>query len=248
MSHVKKLASSKYQARHRGSDGREHARNFGSQAGCGLLASRGDSTCTSGVVDPPEGRPRHPRGVVCHLPRRPAREGRHRSSWSACMALARICLASCIEPALHGSLIHPVEARVHTGSPPSGEPVSTFYDRTSRKPAASLRTEWDDDRVVPVRSDPVRAHNRRRHSDLDVGHQRSRAVIGESYNLPATAVALRPVEAAAPARCTRRRLSVAWVTTRPVPGRLSRFGWGRLAVGGRCLVGGVRQHTVRGRC
>ena len=73
-------------------------------------------------------------------------------------------------------------------------------------------------------------------------------VIGESYNLPATAVALRPVEAAAPARCTRRRLSVAWVTTRPVPGRLSRFGWGRLAVGGRCLVGGVRQHTVRGRC
>ncbi len=33
MSHVKKLASSKYQARHRGSDGREHARNFGSQAG-----------------------------------------------------------------------------------------------------------------------------------------------------------------------------------------------------------------------
>ena len=36
-------------------------------------------------------------------------------------------------------------------------------------------------------------------------------MIGESYNLPAAAVALRPVEAAAPARCTRRRLSVAWV-------------------------------------
>ena len=94
MSHVKQLASGKYQARYRGSDGREQARNFGSQAGCGLLARRGDPTCTSGVVDPPEGPPRHPRGVVCHLPRRPAREGRHRSSWSACMALARICLAS----------------------------------------------------------------------------------------------------------------------------------------------------------
>jgi hypothetical protein len=48
MSHVKKLASGKYQARYRGSDGREHARNFGSQAGCGLLARRGDPTCTSG--------------------------------------------------------------------------------------------------------------------------------------------------------------------------------------------------------
>jgi hypothetical protein len=54
------------------------------------------------------------------------------------------------------SPIHPFETRVHTGSPPWGEPVSTFYDRTSRKPAASLRTEWDDDRVVPVQSDPVR--------------------------------------------------------------------------------------------
>ncbi len=94
MSHVKKLASGKYQARYRGSDGREHATNFGSQAGCGLLARRGDPTCTAGVVDPPEGRPRHPRGVACQLPRRPAREGRHRSSWSACLALARICLAS----------------------------------------------------------------------------------------------------------------------------------------------------------
>jgi hypothetical protein len=92
MSHVKKLASGKYQARYRGSYGREHARNFGSQAGCGLLARRGDPT--SGVVDPPEGWPRHPRGVVCHRPRRPAREGRQRSSWSACMALACICLAS----------------------------------------------------------------------------------------------------------------------------------------------------------
>ena len=57
MSHVKKLASGKYQARYRGSDGREQARNFGSQAGCGLLARRGDPTYTSGVVDPPEGRP-----------------------------------------------------------------------------------------------------------------------------------------------------------------------------------------------
>ena len=56
MSHVKKLASGKYQARYRGSDGREHATNFGSQAGCGLLARRGDPTCTAGVVDPPEGR------------------------------------------------------------------------------------------------------------------------------------------------------------------------------------------------
>ena len=52
---------------------------------------------------------------------------------------------------------------------------------------------------------------------LDVGHQRSRAVTGESYNLAAAAVALRPVEAAAPARCTWPRLSAAWVTTRPVP-------------------------------
>ena len=41
---------------------------------------------------------------------------------------------------------------------------------------------------------------------LDVGHQRSRAVTGESYNLAAAAVALRPVEAAAPARCTWPRL------------------------------------------
>ncbi len=56
-------------------------------------------------------------------------------------------------PGLHGSPIHPIETRVHAGSPPS---VSSFYDRTSRKPAASLRTEWDDDRVVAVRSKRVR--------------------------------------------------------------------------------------------
>jgi hypothetical protein len=93
MSHVKKLTSSKYQARHRGSDGREHARNFGSQAGCGLLARRGDSTCTSGVVDPPEGRPRHPRGVVCHLPRRPAREALD-------PGVLRVACPSCILPVL----------------------------------------------------------------------------------------------------------------------------------------------------
>ena len=53
--------------------------------------------------------------------------------------------------------------------------------------------------MVPVRSDPVRsAYNRRRHGDLDVGHPRSRAVIGESHNLPAADVALLPVGAAAP--------------------------------------------------
>ena len=61
------------------------------------------------------------------------------------------------------------ETRVHTGLPPSGEPVSSFYDRSSRRPAASLMTEWDD-RVVAVRSDRVRwAYNRRRDGDLDVG-------------------------------------------------------------------------------
>jgi hypothetical protein len=38
----------------------------------------------------------------------------------------------------------------------SGEPVFTFYDRISRKPAASLTTKWGDDRVVAVLSDPVR--------------------------------------------------------------------------------------------
>ena len=32
--------------------------------------------------------------------------------------------------------------------------MSTFHDRVGRKPAASLTTEWDDDRVVAVRSDP----------------------------------------------------------------------------------------------
>ena len=35
---------------------------------------------------------------------------------------------------------------------------------------------------------------------------------------------------------------------RPVPGHLSPFGWNHLAVGARCLVGGVRRPTVRGRC
>ena len=47
---------------------------------------------------------------------------------------------------------------------PSGEPVSTFYDRGIRKPAVSLKTEWDDDRVEgsgPTRCDePIM---RRRH-------------------------------------------------------------------------------------
>ena len=67
-------------------------------------------------------------------------------------------------------------------------------------------------------------HNRRRYGDLDVAHQRSRAVIGESYNFPAAAVALRAVGAAA-----RRPLYAApavgvWVTTRPVP-RASRPVW-----------------------
>ena len=37
-----------------------------------------------------------------------------------------------------------------------GQPVFTFYQRISRKPAASLTTEWGDDRVVAVPSDPVR--------------------------------------------------------------------------------------------
>jgi hypothetical protein len=47
-------------------------------------------------------------------------------------------------------------ARVHTCSPRSGDPVFTFYDRISRKPAASLTTEWGDDGVVAVPPDPVR--------------------------------------------------------------------------------------------
>jgi hypothetical protein len=70
---------------------------------------------------------------------------------------------------LHRSPIHPIETRVHTGLPRSGIPVSTFYYRTSRKPAASLRTEWDDDRVGrgPVRPGAMRP-SRRRHADLDV--------------------------------------------------------------------------------
>jgi hypothetical protein len=74
---------------------------------------------------------------------------------------------------------------------------------------------------------------------------RSRAVIGESYNLPAADVALLPVGAAAPGPLYAARLSVVWVTTRPVP-RASQPLWvGRLAVGAGCLVGGVRQPTVR---
>jgi hypothetical protein len=57
---------------------------------------------------------------------------------------------------LHGTPLHPMGTRVHTGSPRSCEPVFTFYDRISRKPAASLTTKWGDDWVVAVLSDPVR--------------------------------------------------------------------------------------------
>ena len=74
-------------------------------------------------------------------------------------------------------------------------------------------------------------------------------MIGESYNLPAAAVALRPVGAAAPAPLyAAPAVGGMGYHEAQFPGRLSRFGWGRLAVGARCLVGGVRQHTVRRRC
>ena len=90
-------------------------------------------------------------------------------------------------------------------------------------------TEWS--RSGPTGCDEP--HNRRRYGDLDVGHQRSRAVIGESYNLPAAAVACGPSGRPRAARCTRPRLSGYGLPRGRFPGRLSRFGWGRLAVGAR---------------
>lgn len=39
-----------------------------------------------------------------------------------------------------GSPIHPTGTQLHIGSLSSGEPVSTFYHRTSRKPAAPAST------------------------------------------------------------------------------------------------------------
>ena len=91
-------------------------------------------------------------------------------------------------------------------------------------------TEWS--RSGPTGCDEP--HNRRRYGDLDVGHQRSRAVIGESYNLPAAAVACGPSGRPRAARCTRPRLSGYGLPRGRFPGRLGRFGWGRLAVGARC--------------
>ena len=105
-------------------------------------------------------------------------------------------------------------------------------------------TEWS--RSGPTGCDEP--HNRRRYGDLNVGHQRSRAVIGESYNLPAAAVACGPSGRPRAARCTRPRLSGYGLPRGRFPGRLSRFGWGRLAVGARGVVGGVRRPTVWGRC
>ena len=97
-------------------------------------------------------------------------------------------------------------------------------------------TEWS--RSGPTRCDePITA------GDTVIwmsGRQRSRAVIGESYNLPAAAVACGPSGRARP---VVRGPGCRWhgLPRERFPGRLSRFGWGRLAVGGRCLVGGVRQ-------
>ena len=91
-------------------------------------------------------------------------------------------------------------------------------------------TEWS--RSGPTGCDEP--HNRRRYGDLDVAHQRSRAVIGESYNLPAAAVACGPSGRPRAARCTRPRLSGYGLPRGRFPGRLGRFGWGRLAVGARC--------------
>ena len=91
-------------------------------------------------------------------------------------------------------------------------------------------TEWS--RSGPTGCDEP--HNRRRYGDLDVGHQRSRAVISESYNLPAAAVACGPSGRPRAARCTRPRLSGYGLPRGRFPGRLGRFGWGRLAVGARC--------------
>lgn len=63
----------------------------------------------------------------------------------------------------------------------------------------------------------------------------------ESYNLPAAAVALRPVGAAAPAPLYAAP-SVGGMGYHEASSRASQpVGWGRLAVGARCLVGGVRQ-------
>ena len=56
---------------------------------------------------------------------------------------------------LHEFPNHPME-RGFIPARLSGDPVFTFYDRISRKAAASLTAEWGDDRVVAVPSDPVR--------------------------------------------------------------------------------------------
>jgi Repeat of unknown function (DUF5907) len=72
--------------------------------------------------------------------------------------------------------------------------------------------------------------------------------IAESYNLPAAAVACGPSGRPRAARCTRPRLSGYGLPRGRFPGRLGRFGWGRLAVGARGVVGGVRRPTVWGRC
>jgi hypothetical protein len=124
-------------------------------------------------------------------------------------------------------------------------PPSTTAPAGSR---LSLTTESDDDRVVPVRFDLVRsAYNRRRHSDLDVGHPRSRAVIGESYNLPRQTWLCCPSGRPRPAHRTRPAVGGMDYHEAGSPGVSAALGWGRLAFGARCL-GAVRQPTVRGGC
>jgi hypothetical protein len=72
---------------------------------------------------------------------------------------------------------------------------------------------------------------------------------GEGFDLPVTAPALRPGRVAA-ATPVVRGPGCRWhgLPRCRFSGRLSRFGWGRLAIGARCLVGGVPRPTVRGRC
>ena len=60
-------------------------------------------------------------------------------------------------------------------------------------------------------------------------------MIGESYNFPAAAVALRAVGAAAPAPLyAAPAVGGMGYHEASSHGRLGRFGWGRLAVGARC--------------
>ena len=66
-----------------------------------------------------------------------------------------LLVASRRQARLHRTPIHPIEARVIPARHIGRTGVHLLRPH-QRKLAASLTTDWDDDRVVAVRSDPMR--------------------------------------------------------------------------------------------